>query len=298
MSERRSVYGLLVFFGLLLLCFAFAYMVADSGDDGAFGRRDGPRVGVVELTGVIEDSKRALEELRELAARDGIKAVVLRIDSPGGAVGPSQEIYREVQRTRQKKPVVASMGAVAASGGYYVAAACVRIVASAGTLTGSIGVITQLAEVSELLRLARLNTAVFKSGRFKDTGSPLRPLGDEDRALLQELVDGVHQQFVKDVLAGRQLKPEALAAVADGRVLTGVQARDLKLVDQLGNFSDALDLAAKLAGAKGEAVAVYPRKRGGFLRQILEDGIDGLAQQVRASLRQGARVEVRDPLLR
>jgi protease-4 len=297
MSDRRPVYGLLIFFGLIVLCFAFGMMML-RGTSGSFGEHDGPRVGVVEVTGMITDAKRAIVQLRDFARDESVRAIIVRIDSPGGAVGPSQEIYREVQRTRKKKPVVASLGAVAASGGYYIAAACEKVVASAGTLTGSIGVITQTSDVSELMRLARLDITVFKSGKFKDTGSPIRPLSEADRQLLQEIVDGIHAQFVEDVSKGRGMPAGALKEIADGRVLTGASALKLELVDKLGNLSDALDVAAELAGAKGEPRAVYPRPQGGLLRQLLdEDAVRSMVQSLSAMLRPALRIQLRDPLL-
>lgn len=296
--ERRAYYGVLIFSALVLGCFLFAVALLRQ-DRSLGGAEDGPKIGVVEIRGIISDSRHALEDLRRFRREETIRAVLVRIDSPGGAVGPSQEIYREIVKTRAKKPVVASMGQVAASGGYYIAAACDKIVASAGTLTGSIGVVANTSEFTSLLQLARINTATFKSGPYKDTGSPLRALTEADRKLLQSMVDRIHAQFVRDVAKGRRLDAKKVKALADGRVLTGEEAKDLKLVDALGNMSDALETAARLAKAKGDPVPVRPPRRGGLLRRLLDpDDVDAMIARIRAELTDAVRIETRNPLLR
>lgn len=294
-SSRPALQGALIFIGILLVCFGFALLMlrepADSDEKG-------PRIGVVEIQGMLSGSRRTLSTLRAFRKDESIKAIVVRLNTPGGPVGPAQEIYREIERTRKKKPVVASMGTVAASGGYYVAAACEKIVANPGTLTGSIGVITQTTEVSKLLALARVETHTMKSGPFKDSGSPLRPLTDADRAQLQGMVDRIYAQFVRDVAKGRKLDAATVGKVADGRILTGEDAHAAKLVDALGNFSDALELAAKLAKAKGEPVPVYRRRSRGILEQLIEQATGELRQTVEQQLSGSLRVETRHPLLR
>ncbi|MFK5953062.1 MAG: signal peptide peptidase SppA, partial [Desulfobacterium sp.] len=223
------------------------------------GGRSG-NVGVVEISGLISSSKEIIENLSAFRKDADIEAIVLRIDSPGGGVGPSQEIYREVMKTRLVKKVVASLGAVAASGGYYSAAACDGIMANPGTITGSIGVIMEYANFKEIIKKIGLTPVVIKSGEYKDIGSPLRDLADKEKRLLQGVVDEIHSQFVKDVATGRNIEEEKMATLADGRIFTGAKALDLHLVDRLGNLGDAIEWAGVLAGITGDVVPVYPRE--------------------------------------
>ena len=218
-----------------------------------------------------------MTELKRFGENPSIKAIVLRIDSPGGGVVPSQEIYDAVQRVRNKnnKAVIASMGTVAASGGYYIAAATDRIIANPGTLTGSIGVIMETANVEGLLKKIGVEGIVVKSGKFKDVGSPLRKMTAEEQALLQAVMDDVHQQFIEAVAEGRALEPSTVQALADGRIFTGRQAKDAKLVDELGNLDDAIQLAADLAGIEGEPKVIEPRRRFSF-REFIDSRLSML----------------------
>jgi protease-4 len=202
---------------------------------------------------------------------------VLRIDSPGGGVVPSQEIHDAVQRVRTKnnKAVIASMGSVAASGGYYIAVATDRIVANPGTLTGSIGVIMEMANVEGLLQKIGVEGVVIKSGKFKDVGSPLRKMSDEERGLLQNVMDDVHKQFIEAVAEGRALELSDVQALADGRIFTGRQAKDAKLVDELGDLEDAIQLAADIVGIEGEPKVVEPRRRFS-IRELLESRLSAM----------------------
>ena len=209
-------------------------------------------VAIVTVEGVIENSRETVRTLDRLAKNDGVRAVVLRVDSPGGGVAPSQEIYDAVLRVREKKPVVASLGGVAASGGYYVASGCDVIVANPGTLTGSIGVILQTGNVSELLKKVGIQGVIVKAGKFKDIGSPLREMSEEEKRLLDDLLQNVHTQFIAAISRGRKLPVEQVRQLADGRIYSGEQARNLKLVDQLGGLRDAVQLAAERAGISGE----------------------------------------------
>ncbi len=221
----------------------------------------GDKVAVVDITGVITDPYEVNQTLRELADRDDVKAVVLRIESPGGAVGPSQEIHGEVLKLKEKKPVVASMGSIAASGGYYTAVAAEKIMANPGTITGSIGVIIEFINAEELLGKIGLKGYVVKSGKYKDVGSPLRGMEKEEREYLQALINDVNGQFIEAVAAGRGMKPEEVRKLADGRIFTGAQAKELKLVDELGGLSDAIDLGASLAGIEGAPDVIYPERQ-------------------------------------
>lgn len=218
-------------------------------------------VAVVLVEGTIHDSKETVEALDRVAKNEAIHAVVMRIDSPGGGVAPSQEIHDAVMRLREKKPVIASFGNMAASGGYYIAAACDWIVSNPGTLTGSIGVILQSGNLEELLRKLGVEGITVKAGKFKDVGSPLRSMTPEEHELLQALLDNVHQQFVSAVVKGRKLPVEEVRKIADGRVYSGEQALQLKLVDQLGGLREALDAAAERAGIEGEPNPVEIRSQ-------------------------------------
>jgi protease IV len=231
----------------------------------------GDRIALVRVEGVIMDSQQTIEDLRHFSKNPAVKAIVLRIDSPGGGVVPSQEIYDEVKRVRAKnnKTVIASMGSVAASGGYYIAAATDRIVANPGTLTGSIGVIMETANVEGLLQKIGVEGVVIKSGKYKDVGSPLRKMSEEERGLMQSVMDDVHQQFIEAVAEGRELELAAAQALADGRIFTGRQAKEAKLVDELGDLEDAIQLAADIAGIDGEPKVVEPKRRFS-IRELLE----------------------------
>lgn len=229
----------------------------------------GGSIAVIKLEGVITDPLEITTGLKELRERDDIKAVVIRINSPGGAVGPSQEINSEIKRLAKAKKVVASMGAIAASGGYYAAIAANKIVANPGTITGSIGVIIEFVNASELLSKIGLKGYVIKSGKFKDTGSPLRKMEDDESAYMQDVVNNVNRQFIKAVAEGRKLKEDDVAKIADGRVFTGLQAKELGLIDSIGDLTDAIDLAANLAGIKGKPNVVYiDRKGAGIWRAV------------------------------
>jgi protease IV len=235
------------------------------------------RVGVIRIEGVILDSQSTIGELKRFGENPSVKAIVLRIDSPGGGVVPSQEIHDAVQRVRNKnnKAVIASMGSVAASGGYYIAVATDRIMANSGTLTGSIGVIMEMANVEGLLKKIGVEGVVIKSGRFKDVGSPLRKMSDEEHELLQSVMDDVHRQFIEAVAAGRGLDVTVVQALADGRIFTGRQAKDSKLVDELGDLEAAIQLAADVAGIEGVPKVIEPRRRFSF-RELIDSRLSTL----------------------
>lgn len=236
----------------------------------------GPKVAVVEIEGIIVDGAAAVRELREHADNPSIKAVVLRINSPGGVVAPTQEIFAAIQRARKAgKPVVASLGAVAASGGYYVAVAADRIYANPGTLTGSIGVVMQLANLEGLLKKVGVDYVVVKAGAYKDVGNFARTMSPEERKMLQALLDDVYSQFVEAVSEGRGLEKKDVLAFAEGRIYSGQQALALKMVDELGGFEEAVEAAGKLANISGRPKLVYPRKKFSF-RDLVESRL-GLA---------------------
>lgn len=234
------------------------------------------RLALVRIEGAIMDSKDLVEEIREHAKDNSVKAIVLRIDSPGGAVAPSQEIYAEVKKAAAKKKVVVSMGSIAASGGYYIAAPATRIFANPGTLTGSIGVIMEIPNVEELMKKIGVKSEVIKSGKNKDMGSAFRAMQPEGRQILQDVLDNVHAQFIKAVAEGRKMKTEDVRSLADGRIFSGEQAHALKLVDELGTLDDATRAAAKLAGLgedpdiaiKKDKVSLFDMLRGKFPKEL------------------------------
>ena len=282
MESKRTVRTVLALLGLLVLAvIGVSLLTSLALDSGWLG---GERVAVIRIEGVIVDSRETIEELRRFRDNPSIKAVVLRIDSPGGGVVPSQEIHTEVMKARKdgRLKVVASMGNLAASGGYYIAAATDKIVANPGTLTGSIGVIMELANVQGLLEKVGVQSVVIKSGRYKDLASPFRAMSKEDRGLLQNVLDDVHDQFIQAVAAGRALKVEEVRPLADGRIFTGRQARTAKLVDELGDLQDAIKLAARLVGIEGEPRVVEPRKRFS-LRDLLENSFFGKGSPLTSS---------------
>jgi len=244
-------FGILGAFLLIFVLTAFLLAHFGGGQKGAAGLWS-DAVGVIEVRGVINGADKIIEAIRSFAKSDHIRAVVLRVESPGGGVAPSQEIYRELTRLREKKPVIASLGGVAASGGYYIASACSVIVANPGTITGSIGVIMETVNVQGLLEKLGVKGVVIKAGTYKDLGSPLREMSVEEHEILDSMLNDVHKQFIAAVATGRHMDEAKIQSLADGRVYSGEQALQLGLVDQLGNFQDAISLAAEKAGITGE----------------------------------------------
>ncbi len=263
MKRRRIFIGLGVIAALLIFLFIILFLVGrySGGKSGRFAFGD--KIAIVEVKGAITQSSGVIEELQQYLADDAVKAIILRVDSPGGGVGPSQEIYREIMRIKSnsKRKVVTSMGSVAASGGYYIASASDLIVANPGTITGSIGVIMQFSNFEELLKKIGIKGMVLKSGEHKDIGSPFREMTPEEKRIMQEVLDNVHEQFIQAVAEGRKLDRSKVAQIADGRILTGEQAKTLGLVDQLGNLQDAIDITAKLVGIEGKPNVLYPPKK-------------------------------------
>jgi protease IV len=227
------------------------------------------QVGVVEIKGLLTDSRTTIKQLDRYRDDDNIKAIVLRINSPGGAVGPAQEILREVEKVRAKKKIVASLGTVAASGGYYIASGATLIMANRGTATGSIGVLMQFANMEGLSKKLGLDFFNLKAGRYKDVGSPFRPMTPEDQAYLQGFLDNIYQQFVSDVARNRKIPLDKMKTLAEGRIYTGDEAKQAGLVDEFGNLPDAIERAGRLGGIKGKVNAVYPEKEGLSILRLL-----------------------------
>ncbi len=237
-------------------------------DKGAIFSKD--EVAVLEIKGVIAEADEVLEKIRTISEKSGVKAVIVRIDSPGGGVAASQEIYEELKRLDKTKPVIASLSSLAASGGYYVAIGARKIVANPGSLTGSIGVIMQLADLQKLYDFIKITPITIKSGKFKDIGSTSRNMTTEERQILQKLSDDIHVQFKKHVAEARKIPMSEVEKLADGRIFTGLGAKDVHLVDEIGNFEDAIDLAAKEAGIKGKPKLYYPEaKKDGLLKVLM-----------------------------
>lgn len=243
----------------------------------------GDKVALVRIEGPIIDSKSFVAEIKQYTDDSSIKAIVLRVDSPGGAVAPSQEIYAEVKRAVEYKQVVTSMGAVAASGGYYVASPSSKIMANPGTITGSIGVIMEIPNFEGLMDKVGIKTTVIKSGKYKDMASAMRELTPEERRLLQGVMDDVHEQFIQAVAEGRGMTFEDVANLSDGRIFSGRQAKELGLVDELGSLEDAIDFTAEIAGIEGEPQVVEKKKKPSFF-EILQGEISGKVPVVSRSV--------------
>src|SRR4051812_9203515 len=254
----------------------------------------GARIGIVEAKGTIGDtqsgvdSEKIVKLLKKYEKDDDIKSIVLRVDSPGGSVAPSQEIHDAVKRIKAKKKIVVSMGGLAASGGYYISAPADRIYAEPGTLTGSIGVIFMHFNVRGLLEWAKIDETTLKAGKYKDTLSPFRPLQETDREEIQSLSDDIYGQFVKAVAEGRSIPEPKVREIAEGRIYTGSRAKQLKLVDELGGFDDAVAAAWQLAGQSGEPKVQYPPKEHELsLRDLVRGAFQGAAEGVKASVPEG-----------
>ncbi|MBI1892691.1 MAG: signal peptide peptidase SppA [Candidatus Rokubacteria bacterium] len=251
-----------VILGIFLVFFTAVLALLGYLEGGEILSFPGERVALVEVEGIILDADDVVRQLKEHLENSAVKAVVIRINSPGGVVAPTQEIYDALGRLRDEgKPVVASLGSVAASGGYYIASAADQIVANPGTLTGSIGVIMQLTNLEGLLKKVGLRYEIVKSGKYKDIGSFSRPMTNEERAILQSLMDDVHDQFVEAVANGRGLDRTVVLSLADGRIFSGRQAKELNLVDELGGREEAIQAAASLAGITGKPKLLFPRRR-------------------------------------
>ncbi|MDR1728000.1 MAG: signal peptide peptidase SppA [Acidobacteriota bacterium] len=267
MAQKQSnlwlwlVVGMGVFVFFILCLAALAMMFAEDGSSHV--SLSSNQVASLEITGTITDSKAFVDELNDYGKRSGVKAVLIRIDSPGGGVAASQEIYEAIKKFRKetKKKVVVSMASTAASGGYYIACGADKIFANPGTVTGSIGVIAQWYDYSDLLHWAKMQSVVIKSGELKDSGSGSRPVTEEERVYFQTLIDDMYSQFVIAVADGRNMPEEEVRKLADGRVYTGLQAKEHNLIDELGTFQDAVGEAARLGGIEGEPKLLTPLKK-------------------------------------
>ena len=302
MDKRAAVVLGIIFGGLFLVLFAFlllawsAVKTTTAAIDSETSTSVGPRVAVVECRGTVGDREQGIDSekivrlLRKYEKDRDVKAIVVRVDSPGGAVAPSQEIYAALRKLRAKKKVVVSMGNLAASGGYYISAAADRIFASPGTLTGSIGVIFMHFNVRGLLETVKVEQTTLKSGKYKDTLSPFRSLQEQDRNEVLGISDDVYGQFIHDVAEGRGLSEEEVRKIAEGRIYTGRQAKELKLVDELGGFDDAVASAWQLAGQSGEPrVQMPPKETPLSLRELMRGAFFGATRGALDASRGSAR---------
>lgn len=266
--NRKWLWILLGLGGFFVL-FAFVALIAIGSlcSDKELNVTNG--VGLVEVKGLIIDPQETVKQLKDFAKDDKVKAVVLRIDSPGGVVGPSQEIWSAVKKLKEKKQVIVSMGSVAASGGYYIAAPANLIYANPGTITGSIGVLMKFSNLEGLMNKVGMKSFTLKTGKFKDVGSPARKMSEEERAMLQSVIESTHSQFVRAVAEGRKLPEAQVRAIADGRIFSGEQAMANKLVDRLGTMQDAIEEAGRLGGLSGEPHVIKPPKKKPLLLDML-----------------------------
>lgn len=262
-QKHPILLGLFILTGIFFLFLGgvsllISSLISHSPQTDIFSKKEG--VGIVELKGLIISSEQTLKHLTEFRHNPNVKSIVLRIESPGGAVGAAQEIYQEVMRTNHVKPVIASMGSMGASGGYYAALGAESIMANPGTLTGSIGVIIKFPNLEGLFEKIGYKSEVIKSGPLKDVGAGNRPMSEEERKLMQDLIDNVYGQFVRDIAAARGMEKDTVQGLADGRVYTGEQALEVGLIDNLGNFTDAIIMAADMGGLDVENPRlIYPR---------------------------------------
>jgi protease IV len=265
------------FFAFLVAVFLLIYFSVKNDRSSEFGGF-GEKIAVVDIDGVIIEPRVVVKQLKKYGDDDSVKAIILHMDTPGGGVAASQEIYSEVRRIREqkKKKIVTSIETVGASGGYYIASASEKIFANPGSIVGSIGVIAEWYNYEELVKWAKLKPITFKTGEFKDTGSPTRELTPAEKQYLQSLINDMYGQFMGAVAEGRKMKLEEVKALADGKVWTGQQAKELKLVDQIGDYHAAIEDTAKAVGIKGEPTIVHPERERRTLLDVLFGDVSNL----------------------
>ena len=274
-NSNRTMMGILFIAFAFLLAFIFLAMVTIKSLNRGGKLLTGPQgpIGVVEVSGIIMESKKTIKLLLKAEKDESVKAIIVRINSPGGAVGPAQEIYEEIRRINEKKPVYASFAAVAASGGYYIGSAAQKIFANPGTITGSIGVIMQFMNLEKLFKFLRIDPDIVKAGRYKDIGNTERAMTPEERQLMQKMIDGVHQQFISDILRTRKKRVKgSIEDHAQGQIFSGEEAYHLGLVDELLGLHQAgrkIHQELKLNGEFG--FKYFKEKKTFSIENILED---------------------------
>lgn len=267
----------LLFLGMIIVAISFfAFASAIKRDGGEFvSSGSGDKIAIVEINDVIVSSEKTVEQIKRFREDKSIKAIILRVNTPGGGVAASQEIYEEVKKTRDSgKIIVVSMGSIAASGGYYIAVGSSLIIANPGTITGSIGVIAQFISIKDLAEKLGISQTTIKSGSLKDAGSPFKTLNDSDKAYFQDVVDNSFGQFLEVVMKERKMDKETLLKYANGRVFTGLQAKEYGLIDSLGTFEDAIRVTGKMAGIEGEPRIVREKKKFSFFEEVMGSKIE------------------------
>jgi len=266
---------------LLIVCIIAAVLLFITGISGIF--TGGARIGVVEVEGTITDLKDVMADIVRFKEDDSIKGVIVRINSPGGAVGPTQEAASELKKLKEKKKVYVSMGSVCASGGYYIAAIGERLYANPSTITGSIGVIMQQTVVEDLMKKIGVQSNTIKAGAMKDVGNPFRKMTDSERQYLQGIIDSIHAQFIKDVAAGRRMNIDKVRELADGRIYTGLQAKEAGLIDNIGTFYDTVDAMKTTLGIKGKPDLVYGKRPFAPLKWLFSSALQDMFAREQAA---------------
>jgi protease IV len=279
MQNRTLIWLLLGGGAFLLLAVMFMAVILTFSGEGRTDFAFSGQIQVVDVDGELVESRSILDQLKRYEDSSSVKAILLNIDSPGGGVAVSQEIYAEIKRLRERKDktVVAYLSSTGASGAYYIACAANKIVANPGTIVGSIGVIAEWVNYADLLEWAKLKSIVFKTGEFKDTGSGTRALTENEKKYFQGLIDDMYVQFVEAVASGRKLDLQEVRSLADGRVFTGRDAKSRKLIDDIGNFQDAVDLTAKLVGISGKPRLIRLNRQRVTLFDVLTSDLSRLA---------------------
>jgi protease-4 len=257
MKKSTKISFLVVFLAVVVFWAVYSYT-----------KEKKPAIGILEVEGGIMSAEPYLDTIKSFEENDTVKAVIVRINSPGGVVGPSQEVYSEILKLKKKKPVIASMSAVGASGAYYIACACDKIYSMPGTMTGSIGVLMEFVDVSSGLDKLGIKAGSITSGKLKDAGSPFRPMNPDERAYFESVVKDVQEQFVEAVSKSRKIPAEKVREYADGRIYTGRQAMKIGLVDKIGGLEDAIDDMKVKAGITGEPRLIWPREERGFFKTL------------------------------
>jgi protease-4 len=267
----------LIFIGLIFIGISFLVLATVIKSEKVEFRGTGDKIAIVDVNDIIMSSERTVREIKKYREDKSIKAIILRVNSPGGGVAASQEIYEEVRKTRESgKPIVVSMASIAASGAYYISCGSSLIVANPGTLTGSIGVIAEFITIKELADKLGIQQNVFKSGELKDAGNPFRNMTEKDKAYFQDVVDNSFGQFLGVVSKERKINIDTLKQYANGRVFTGLQAKKIGLVDSIGTFEDAIRMTAELAGIKGEPSIVRESKRFSIFERIIGTSMEDI----------------------
>jgi protease-4 len=281
-KKNHPITIVLAILGIAVLFFGTVMAIVLSFSQGTSLLSFGDKIGVIPIQGTISNPDTIVDQLIAFRKDSRIKAIILKINSPGGGVAPSQEIYSETRRTVKTKNVVASFGSLGASGAYYIASAADKIVANPGTLTGSIGVLMEFIRVEELFKKIGIEMEVIKSGEFKDIGSPNREMTESEKRLLRNLIEDIRTQFVTAVAQGRNMPREKVFELADGRIFSGREAKELGLVDYLGNFQDAVNIAKQMAEIKGEVRLVYPerKRRSPILDYLLKGMVEHIIDRI------------------